>query len=92
MLSESLIYFNKNNLANFYIRKLQRIFPSCRFFENTRKKLLLNLVLVLVLVFYSKGLYCKTATTRSLRVHCNLCAFLCCPFVRRVISLFKFKV
>ena len=55
MLSESLIYFNKNNLANFYIRKLQRIFPSCRFFENTRKKLLLNLVVALVLVFYSKG-------------------------------------
>ena len=42
MLSESLIYFNKNNLANFYIRKLQRIFPSCRFFENTRKKTLVE--------------------------------------------------
>jgi len=54
---EDLTSFNKPNGANFSGEsKVQWSFPGSLFFEKTRKVFYLNLELVVVLVFESKGL------------------------------------
>ena len=54
---EDLTSFNKPNSANFSGEsKVRWSFPGSLFFDNMRKIFYLNLVLVVVLVFESKGL------------------------------------
>ena len=52
---EGLTSSNRDNSA---ISNKQWSFPGCLLFENTRKNFKSNLVLVVVLVLESKGLYC----------------------------------
>ena len=56
-LGEGITPFNKDNSANCSGEsKVQRSFPGCLFFENTRENVKSNLVLVVVLVIEYKGL------------------------------------
>ena len=55
--SQPLTSSNQDNSANFSDEsKVQRSFPAYLFFENTRKSLKSNLVLLVVLVLESKTL------------------------------------
>ena len=55
---EGLTFFKVDNSFIFSNeKKVQWSFPGCLFFENTRKNFKLNLVLVVVLLLESKGLY-----------------------------------
>ena len=56
---DGLASFSKDNRAIFFLggKEVQGSFPGCLLFENTRKNLKSNLVLVVVLVLESKGLY-----------------------------------
>ena len=50
-LGDSLTSFNQDNSANFFGEKdVQRSYPGCLLFENTRKNFKSNLALVVVLV------------------------------------------
>ena len=70
---EGLTSFNNDNSTNFSgdKKKVQWRIPGCLFFDNTRKNFKSNLVLVVVPVLESKGLYSHNSWTVNFL--CQIC-------------------